>query len=72
MLKHAEANNARLRKVFPKSFALDATHHPHVSLVQRFVRTADLDKVYAAVGSVLAGVRLGDIRLEGERPVIPS
>lgn len=64
MLKHAEANNARLRKVFPKGFALDATHHPHVTLVQRFVRTADLDKVYAAVGTVLAGVRLGDIRLE--------
>ncbi len=26
MLQHAEANNARLLKVFPKGFALDATH----------------------------------------------
>jgi len=64
MQEHAEANNARLRKVFPMGFALDATHRPHVTLVQRFVRTADLDNVYAAVGNVLAGVRLGDIRLE--------
>ena len=50
MLQHAEAANARLRKVFPKGFALDATHHPHITMLQRFVRTADLDKVYAAAG----------------------
>ena len=54
MLQHAEANNARLLKVFPKGFALDATHRPHITLIQRFVRTADLDKVYAAAGKVLA------------------
>ena len=30
---------------FPKGFALDATHHPHVTMLQQFVRTPDLDKV---------------------------
>jgi hypothetical protein len=64
MLEHAEANNARLLQVFPKGFALDSTHRAHVTLVQRFVRTADLDKVYAAVEDVLAGTRMGDIELE--------
>jgi len=54
MIQHAEAVNARLRKAFPKGFALDATHHPHVSILQRYVHTADLDKVYDAVGKVLA------------------
>ena len=54
MLQHAEAVNARLLKVYPKGFALDATHRPHITMIQRFVRTADLDKVYAAVGQVLA------------------
>ena len=54
MIQHAEAVNARLRKVFPKGFALDATHHPHISILQRYVHTADLDKVYDAVGKVLA------------------
>jgi len=49
MLRHAEVNNARLLKVFPKGFALDAAHRPHITLIQSFVRTADLDKVYAAV-----------------------
>src|SRR3972149_3918284 len=54
MLRHAEANNARLLKVYPKGFALDASHRPHITLIQRFVRTADIDKVYAAAGQVLA------------------
>src|SRR5580765_1850596 len=54
MVKHAQAANARLRKEFPKGFVLDATHHPHISCLQRYVKTADLDKVYAAVRKVLA------------------
>jgi len=52
MIDHAMADNARLLKSFPKGFALDATHHPHVSMLQQFVRTADLDKVYAAAQAV--------------------
>jgi len=54
MMRHAKEANARLLKEFPKGFALDATHHPHVTLLQQFVRTADLDKVYAAANAVLA------------------
>jgi len=54
MMQHAQADNARLLKVFPKGFALDATHHPHVTMLQQFVRTADLENVYAAVNKVLA------------------
>jgi hypothetical protein len=54
MIQHAEAANARLLKVFPKGFRLDATHHPHISMLQRYVRTSDLDKVYEAAGKVLA------------------
>ena len=54
MMQHARDANARLLREFPKGFALDATHHPHISLLQQFVRTADLDKVYAAANAVLA------------------
>jgi hypothetical protein len=43
-----------MRKNFPEGFALDATHQPHISCLQRYVRTADLEKVYAAVAKVLA------------------
>ena len=48
MIQHAKAANARLLKAYPQGFALDATHQPHITMLQQFVRTADLDKVYAA------------------------
>ena len=64
MLARSADNNARLLKVFPKGFALDATHTPHITLIQRFVRTADLDKVYAAAGKVLARANVTAMQLE--------
>ena len=54
MVKQAQAANERLLKVFSKGFALGKTHQPHISCLQRYVKTADLDKVYEAVGKVLA------------------
>lgn len=54
MVKHAVAANQRLLKEFPKGFALGKTHQPHISCLQRYVKTADLPKVYEAVGKVLA------------------
>ncbi|WP_421694865.1 2'-5' RNA ligase family protein [Aestuariivirga sp.] len=56
MLDEAKAANARLLGVFPQGFALDATHTPHITMVQQFVRTSDLGDVYAAANKVLAGV----------------
>ena len=64
MVQHAEAANARLLKVFPKGFSLDATHHPHISILQRYVRTADLDKVCAAAGKVLADEKVSSWKLK--------
>ena len=57
MVQHAKAANARLLKSFPKGFTLDETHHPHISMLQQFVRTEDLDKVFAAANAVLAKER---------------
>lgn len=54
MIQHAMGDNARLLKSFPEGFKLDATHHPHISMLQQFVRTEDLDKVYAAAAAVFA------------------
>lgn len=54
MVEKADAVNARLRQDYPQGYSLDATHAPHVSLAQRFVRAAELDAVTAAVGAVLA------------------
>ena len=54
MLEHAAALNARLRQSFPKGYALDASHRPHVTMLQRYVRTTDLPKVYAAVERIMS------------------
>jgi hypothetical protein len=64
MLQRSAANNARLRAAFPDGFALDATHRPHITMIQRFVRTADLEKVYAAVGPVFARANVTGMKLE--------
>jgi hypothetical protein len=64
MRRHAEANNARLLKVNSMGFALDAVHRPHITMLQAFVRTADLDQVYAAAGKVIADSPLSRMVLE--------
>jgi hypothetical protein len=64
MRQRSEADNARLRQVFAQGFALDATHCPHVTLLQCFVRTEDLGNVYEAAGEVLAGTTVLSLELE--------
>lgn len=53
MVQHAKDANARLLKSFPKGFALDETHHRHVSVLQQFARTDDLDKTFAAANAIV-------------------
>jgi hypothetical protein len=52
MVEHAKRDNALLRENYPAGFALDAEHRPHITLLQRYVRTKDLDAVFAAVERV--------------------
>ena len=52
MVTSAVSANERLLKVFPKGFALGTTHAPHISILQRYVNTRDLEKVYDAVEKV--------------------
>ena len=53
-LQLARTWNARMRESVPDGFALDATHQPHITTLQRYVRTAELDSVYNAVQETLA------------------
>ncbi|HTY87507.1 MAG TPA: HAD family hydrolase [Candidatus Acidoferrum sp.] len=64
MLKHAAADNARLLGVFPKGFALDAEHTPHITMLQCFVRTADLEKLFAAEETVFAAANVTAMKLD--------
>jgi hypothetical protein len=64
MGQRSKANNASLLEVFPKGFALDATRQPHITLFQCFVRTADLDNIYAVADKVFAANRVLGLQLE--------
>jgi hypothetical protein len=52
-IERARTINARLLKSLPQGWALDETHKPHITTLQRYVRTADLDKVYDAVEKII-------------------
>ena len=67
MLGYSAADNASLLKTYPKGFALDASHRPHITMLQCFVRTADLDMVYAAVGKVLASANVNSMKLDATK-----
>jgi hypothetical protein len=67
MIQRAQVANARLRENFPNGFALDETHQPHISCLQGYARTADLDRIYEAVGSVLAGENVAVWKLKAHR-----
>ncbi len=64
MLQHAAANNARLLKEYPQGFSLDAAHTPHITMLQCFVRKADLDPLCAAEEAVLATANVTAMKLE--------
>ena len=55
MLDSAKAYNAMMRKNYsgPGSFSLDATHTPHISVLQCFIDESNLKKVIDAVGKVV-------------------
>ena len=63
MIDKARVLNARLRGNFPSGYELDATHAPHVTLLQRFVREKDFDAVTAALTKVLAAERPTQLQL---------
>ena len=53
-IERAREVNARMLQSMPEGWALDDTHQPHITTLQRYVRTADLAQVYEAVEKTLA------------------
>src|SRR3954462_13513432 len=55
MLDSAKAYNRMMQKNYsgPDSYLLDESHTPHITVLQCFVKTSDLEKVYAAVAKVV-------------------
>ena len=59
MIARATAVNARMLESVPTGFALDEHHRPHITTLQRYVRSADLDRVLDAVKGVLDTIDAG-------------
>ncbi|MFI8389284.1 hypothetical protein [Streptomyces sp. NPDC085540] len=65
MIALAKQVNARMLTSVPAptGFALDEHHQPHITTLQRYVRTAALEQVYAAIDDVIASVDLSALEL---------
>ena len=55
--------NARLLCTMPEGFALDATHVPHITVLQRYVRTPELEQALEAMDAVVTGAGVGTLVL---------
>ena len=53
-IARARAVNARMPLSIPAGITLDDTHLPHITMLQRYLNTADLERAYAAITAVVA------------------
>jgi hypothetical protein len=62
-IRRARVVNGRLLESvpLPKGWALDDAHQPHITTLQRYVRTADLDKLYDAVEKTVAATDMNSL-----------
>jgi hypothetical protein len=52
-IERAKEVNSKLLESMPEGWKLDDTHQPHITTLQRYVRTAALDQVFDAVAGVI-------------------
>jgi DUF2891 family protein/2'-5' RNA ligase superfamily protein len=52
MSARAKDINTELRQGYPQGFALNTSHVPHISILHRYVKAEDLQKIFAAVEQV--------------------
>ena len=55
-LARVRAENDRMRRHYADGFALDGRHKPHITLLQRYVRSACLDDVFGEVTRVIGSI----------------
>jgi hypothetical protein len=53
-IQRAREVNAQMLESMPEGWILDDTHQPHITTLQRYVRTAELDRVYDAIEATVA------------------
>lgn len=63
-IERARGLNSRMLASVPDGFTLDTTHQPHITTLQRYVRTADLDDVYDAVRDTIESTETATLSYE--------
>ncbi len=68
-IERARKVNARLLESIPSppGWVLDDTHQPHITTLQRYVRTADLEVVYAAVERTVAATDMAALSYQAAK-----
>jgi hypothetical protein len=64
-LARARKVNARVLESMPEGWVLDDTHQPHITTLQRYVRTGDLGHVYDAVEQTVADTDMASLGYQG-------
>lgn len=64
MADFAKTDNAEMLRSYPQGFALDGTHAPHITILQRFIRAHSLNAVFAAVDKASANTSISSWRLK--------
>jgi hypothetical protein len=57
-IARARAVNARMPLSIPAGITLDDTHLPHITMLQRYLITDQLEQAYAAIDAVLAATNI--------------
>lgn len=53
MTNYAKNINQELRKIYPQGFELNDSHHPHITLLQQYVKKDDLENIYRDLSGIL-------------------
>jgi len=67
MSQHAKAANAKMLKFYPQGFALGASHKPHLTILQRYVRAENLNHIYAVLTNILASEKFTSWNLKATK-----
>jgi 2'-5' RNA ligase len=60
-IERARQVNRRMPLSIPAGITLDDTHLPHITMLQRYLITADLDQAYAAIETTIAATDVASL-----------
>jgi len=63
MINRAKSVNALLRQNYPQGYSLDASHSPHITLIQRFIHAGAMDSLVAGINRMAASQSLSQMQL---------